>query len=94
MRFEVKYKPYAHVKVEGKGLIKALTGNTFFSRKHFFVFYRNFGFNLEISSYYYSQLKKHLKVDPETRSYDFLTKTLEKYRRSKNCTGPLKPFSW
>ena len=61
-----------------KGYFKALPENTFFSKKLFFVFYRNFGFNLEISSYHYSQLKKHPKVDPETRSYDFLTKTREK----------------
>ena len=67
-----------------KSYFKALPENTFFSKKHFFVFYRNFGFNLEISSYHYSQLKKHLKVDPETRSYDFLTKTREKNPRSGN----------
>ena len=67
-----------------KGYFKALPENTFFSKKHFFVFYRNFGFNLEISSYHYSQLKKHLKVDPETRSYDFLTKTHEKNPMYRN----------
>ena len=49
-----------------------------FAKMNFFVFCRNFGFNLEKLSNHYSQLKKHLKVDPETRSYDFLTKTHEK----------------
>ena len=57
---------------------------SFSSKKHFFVFCRNFGFNLKISSNHYSQLKKHLKVDPETRSYDFLTKTHEKNRMCRN----------
>ena len=56
----------------------------FLAKKHFFVFYRNISSNLEISSYHYSQLKKHLKVDPETRSYDFLTKTHEKNPMSRN----------
>ena len=56
----------------------------FWSKMHFFVFYRKFGFNLEKSSNHYSQLKKHLKVDPETRSYDFLTKTREKNPMSRN----------
>ena len=46
---------------------------------HFFVFCRNFGFNVEKMSNHYSQLKKHLKVDPETRSFDFLTKTHKKF---------------
>ena len=55
-----------------------------FAKMHFFVFYRNFGFNLEKSSNHYSQLKKHLKVDPETRSYDFLTKTHEKNPMCRN----------
>ena len=35
-------------------------------------------------SNHYSQLKKQVKVDPETRSYDFLTKTREKNPRSPN----------
>ena len=37
---------------------------------------------LEKTLYY--QLKKHLKVDPETRSYDFLTKIHEKNRMCRN----------
>ena len=67
-----------------KGYFKALPENTFFSKKHFFVFYRNFGFNLEISSLHHSQLKIYVKIDPETRSYDFLTKTHEKNPMSRN----------
>ena len=50
----------------------------FSAKKHFFVFCRKFGFNLEKLSNQYSQLKKQVKVDLETRSYDFLTKTREK----------------
>ena len=67
-----------------RGYFKAFPEKPFFSKKHFFVFYRNFGFNLEKSSNQYSQLKKQVKVDPETRSYDFLTKTREKNPRSPN----------
>ena len=37
MRFEVKYKPYAHVKVEGKGLKRSL--GTRFSAKNTFSFF-------------------------------------------------------
>ena len=61
-----------------KGYFKAFPEKQFFSKKHFFVFCRKFGFNFEKSSNHCSQLKKHLKVDPETRSYDILTKTHEK----------------
>ena len=57
---------------------------SFLQKCIFFVFCRNFGFNLEKLSNHYSQLKKHLKVDPETRSYDFLTKTREKNPMSRN----------
>ena len=67
-----------------KAYFKALPEKPFFSKKTLFRFYRNFGFDLEISSYHYSELKKHLKVDPETRSYDFLTKTHEKNPMSGN----------
>ena len=56
----------------------------FLAKKHFFVFCRKFGFNLEKLSNHYSQLKKQVKVDPETRSYHFLTKTHEKNPRSPN----------
>ena len=61
-----------------KGHFKAFPEKQFFSKKHFFVFCRKFGFNLEKLSNHYSQVKKQVKVDLETRSYDFLTKTREK----------------
>ena len=64
--------------------LKRSLRTSFSAEKRFFVFYRNFGFNLEIFSNHYSQLKKHLKVDPETRSYDFLTKTREKNPMYRN----------
>ena len=48
------------------------------AKKQFFVFCRNFGFNLQISSNHYSQSKKQVKVDPDTIYYDFLTETREK----------------
>ena len=58
--------------------LKLSLRSRFSAKKHFFAFCRKFGFNLEKSSNHCSQLKKHLKVDPETRSYDILTKTHEK----------------
>ena len=58
-----------------KGDFKAFPEKPFFSKKPFFVFCRKFDFNLEKLSNQYSQLKKQVKVDLETRSYDFLTKT-------------------
>ena len=67
-----------------KGYFKALPEKLFFRKKHFFVFCRKFGFNLEKLSNQYSQLKKQVKVGLETRSYDFLTKTREKNPRSPN----------
>ena len=57
---------------------------SFLSKTHFFAFRRKIGFNLEKMSNHYSQLKKHLKVDPETRSCYFLTKTREKNPMSRN----------
>ena len=67
-----------------KGYFKAFPEKPFSAKKHFFVFCQKFGFNLEKWANHYSQLKKHLKVDPETRSYDFLTKTCEKNPMSGN----------
>ena len=67
-----------------KGDFKAFPEKPFFSKKYFFIFCRKFGFNIEKLSNHYSQLKKQLKVDPETRSYDFLTKTREKNPMSGN----------
>ena len=71
-----------------KGYFKAFPEKPFFSKKNFFVFCRKFGFNLENFSKHYSQLKKQVKVDPETRSYDFLTKTREKNPMSGNMPDP------
>ena len=65
-----------------KGYFRALPDEPFFSKKYSFVFYQNFGFNFGISSNNYFQLKKQVKIDPETRSYHFLTKTHEKNPRS------------
>ena len=67
-----------------KGYFKAFLEKPVFSKKTLFRFYRKFGFNLEKLSNHYSQLKKQVKVDPETRSYDFLTKTREKNPMSGN----------
>ena len=58
-----------------KGYFKAFREMLFSRKKYFLHFCRNFCFNIEISSYHYCRLKKHLKDDPETRSYAFLTKT-------------------
>ena len=75
---EKNFKKFFSLPISLRATLKRSLRTRFWAKKQFFVFYRNFGFNLEISSYHYSQLKKHLKVDPETRSYDFLTKTREK----------------
>ena len=69
-----------------KDYFKDFPEKPFFSKKHFFVSCRKFGFNLEKLSNHYSQLKKQVKVDPETRSYDFLTKTREKNPMWRNRT--------
>ena len=66
--------------------LKLSLRSRFSAKKHFFVFCRKFGFNLEKLSNHYSQLKKQVKVDSETRSYDFLTKTREKNPMSRNIT--------
>merc|ERR1711980_12602 len=58
--------------------LKLSLRSRFSAKKYFFVFCQKFCFNLEKLTNHYSQLKKHLKVDPETRSYDFLTRTHEK----------------
>ena len=67
-----------------KGYFKAFPEKPFFNKKHFFVFCRKFGFNVENLSNQYSKLKKQVNVDPETRSYDFLTKTREKNPMCRN----------
>ena len=64
--------------------LKLSLRSRFPAKKHFFVFSWNFGFRLEKLSNQYSQLKKYVKFDPETRSYDFLTKTREKNPMSPN----------
>ena len=51
---------------------------------HFFVFCRKIVFKLIIWPNDVSEWKKHLKIDLETRSYDFLTKTHEKNPMSGN----------
>ena len=66
--------------------LKLSLRSRFSAKKHFFVFCRKFGFNLEKLSNQYSQLKKQVRVDLETRSYDFLTKTREKNPMWRNMT--------
>ena len=51
---------------------------------HFFVFCRKIVFKLVIWPNDVSEWKKHLKIDVETRSCDFLTKTHEKNPMSRN----------
>merc|ERR1711951_61 len=81
---EKNFKIIFSLPISLRATLKRSLRTRFSVKKHFFVFYRNIGSNLEISSYHYSQLKKHLKVDLETRSYDFLTKTYEKNPMSRN----------
>ena len=68
--------------------LKLSLRSRFSAKKYFFVFCRKFAFDLEKMSNHYSQLKKQVKVDSETRSYDFLTKTREKNPMSRNRTDP------
>ena len=70
----------------GKGYFKVFPEKRFSGKKQFFVFCQKFCFNLEKLSNHYSQLKKQVKVDPETRSYDFLMKTREKNPMYRNIT--------
>ena len=69
-----------------KGYFKAFPEKPFFSKKSLFRFCQKFGFNLEKSSNQYSQLKKQVKVYPETRSYHFLTEIREKNPMSEKGT--------
>ena len=75
--------------------LKLSLRSRFSAKKHFFVSCRKFDFNLEKLSNHYSQLKKQVKVDPETRSYDFLTKTREKNPMSPNIPdlGPTLEYA-
>ena len=81
---EKKFQKIFSLPISLRVTLKLSLRSRFSAKKHFFVFCRNFGFNLEKSSNHYSQLKKQVKVDPETRSYDFLTKTREKNPMSGN----------
>ena len=81
---EKKFQKIFSLPISLRVTLKISLRSRFSAKKHFFVFCRKFGFNLEKLSNHYSQLKKQVKVDPETRSYDFLTKTREKNPRSPN----------
>jgi len=81
---EKNFKFFFSLPISLRVTLKLSLRSRFSAKKHFFVFCRNFGFNLEISSNHYSQSKKQVKVDPETRSYDFLTKTREKNPMCRN----------
>ena len=74
---EKKFQKIFSLPISLRSTLKSLRSR-FSAKKHFFVFCRKFGFKLEKSSNHCSQLKRHLKVDPETRSYDILTKNHEK----------------
>ena len=75
---EKKIQKFFSLPISLRVTVKLSLRSNFSAKKHFFVFCRKFGFNLEKLSNQYSQLKKQVKVDLETRSYDFLTKTCEK----------------
>ena len=81
---EKKFQKFFSLPISLRVTLKLSLRSRFSAKKHFFVFCRKFGFNVEKLSNHYSQLKKQVKVDPETRSYDFLTKTREKNPRSPN----------
>ena len=73
-----KFQKFFSLPISLRVTLKLSLRSRFSAKNHFFVFCRKFGFNFEKLSNHYSQLKKQVKVDPETRSYDFLTKTHEK----------------
>jgi hypothetical protein len=75
---EKKFQKIFSLPISLRVTLKLSLRSRFSANKHFFVFCRKFGFNLEKLSNHYSQLKKQVKVDPETRSYDILTKTHQK----------------
>ena len=75
---EKKFQKIFSLPISLRVTLKLSLRSRFSAKKHFFVFCRKFGLRLKKLSNQYSQLKKQVKVDPETRSYDFLTKTHEK----------------
>ena len=81
---EKKFQKIFSLPISLRVTLKLSLRSRFSAKKYFFVFCRKFGFDLEKMSNHYSQLKKQVKVDPETRSYDFLTKTREKNPMSRN----------
>ena len=83
---EKNFQKFFSLPISLRVTLKLSLRSCFSAKKHFFVCCRKFGFNLEKSSNQYSQLKKQVKVDSETRSYDFLTKTREKNPMSRNST--------
>ena len=75
---EKKFQKFFSLPISLRVTLKLSLRSRFSAKKHFFVFCRKIGFNVEKLSKHYSYLKKQVKIDPETRSYDFLTKTHEK----------------
>ena len=83
---EKKFQKVFSLPISLRVTLKLSLRSRFSAKKHFFVFCRKFGFNIEKLSNHYSQLKKQVKIDPETRSYDFLTKIREKNQMSRNIS--------
>ena len=73
-----KIQNFCSLPISLRVTLKLSLRSRFSAKKYFFVFCQKFCFNFEKLTNHYSQLKKHLKVDSETRSYDFLTRTHEK----------------
>ena len=83
---EKKFQKFFSLPISLRVTLKLSLRSRFSAKKYFFVFCQKFCFNLEKLTNHYSQLKKHLKVDSETRSYDFLTRTDEKIPTIPNMT--------
>ena len=81
---EKKFQNFFSLPISLRVTLKLSLRSRFSAKKHFFVSCRKFGLRLEKVSDQYSQMKKQVKVDPETRSYDFLTKTREKNPMCRN----------
>ena len=75
---EKKFQKKFSLPISLRATLKRSLRTRFSAKKTLFRFLSKFRFNLEISSNRDSWLKKHLKVDRGTRSYDILTKINQK----------------
>ena len=78
------FKIVVSLPISLRATLKGSLRSCFWAKNHFFVLCRKIVFNLKILQNGVSEWKKHLKVDLETKSEHFLTKTHEKNPMSHN----------